>query len=453
MSQVSRRCFSSLSKSEFFPTVQKIKYEGASSTNPLAFRYYDENRVVLGKTMKEWCRFSVVYWHTFRGTGLDIFGAPTLERPWVNQSPGSVEEAKDRAHAAFEFFTKLGVDYYAFHDRDVAPEGNTLAETNQNFDAVADELLKLQKETGVKLLWGTANLFSHPRYMNGAGTNPDFNTYAYACAQVKKAMEVTYRLGGEGYTFWGGREGYYSLLNTNMRRELDHAAQFFRMAVQHKQNLGAEFQMYIEPKPREPTKHQYDYDAQTVMGFLEHYGLQDHYKLNIEPNHTTLAGHEFEHDVLIASDYDMLGSIDANAGDTLCGWDTDQFNMDVKKSAMIMMAVIKQGGLQPGGLNFDCKVRRESTDLEDIFYAHISAMDVYAQGLIACEKIMEEGVLPGMLAKRYSTFDSGLGAAVECGKATFADLEAHALQVENTPQPKSGQQELYEAIFNRYIFH
>lgn len=444
-----RRFSASVSKSEFFPTVQKIKYEGPHSTNPLAFKHYDDKKVVLGKTMRDWCRFSVAYWHTFRGTGLDIFGAPTLVRPWDNLG-GDVEAAKDRAHAAFEFFTKLGVDYYAFHDRDVAPEGANLAETNKNLDAVADTLESLQKETGVKLLWGTANLFSNPRFMNGGATNPDFTTYAYGAAQVKKAMEVTYRLGGEGYTFWGGREGYYSLLNTDMRRELDHMGLFFQMAVQHKKNLGANFQMYIEPKAREPTKHQYDYDAQTVMAFLKEYGIEEHFKLNIEPNHTTLAGHEFEHDVMISEAYNMLGSVDANSGDTLCGWDTDQFCTDVKKSTMIMLTIIKQNGLAPGGLNFDCKVRRESTDLEDIFISHIAAMDVYAQGLIAAENILAEGVLPGMLAKRYSSFDSGLGAKVEAGESSFAELEAFAL--DNAPTQKSGQQELYEAIFNRYVF-
>jgi len=299
-----RRSFGTASRSEFFPTVSKIKFEGAESRNPLAYRYYDADKVILGKSMRDWCRFSVVYWHTFRGSGLDIFGAPTLNRPWDNLG-GDVEAAKDRAHAAFEFFTKLGVDYYAFHDRDVAPEGNTLRETNQILETVSDTLLDLQKETGVKLLWGTANMFSHPRFANGGSTNPDFEVYAYCAAQVKKAMDVTQKLGGEGYTFWGGREGYFSLLNTNLRRELDHAATFFRMAVEHKKNIGADFQFYIEPKPREPTKHQYDYDAQTVMGFLKEYGLEEHFKCNIEPNHTTLAGHEFEHDIMIASAYNM----------------------------------------------------------------------------------------------------------------------------------------------------
>jgi xylose isomerase len=444
------RKFSTAMRSEFFPGVSKIQYEGPTSTNPLAYRYYDPDRVVRGKTMKDWLRFSVVYWHTFRGSGLDIFGAPTFtDRPWNNLG-GDVEEAKDRAHAAFEFFTKLGVEYYAFHDIDVAPEGKTLAESNANFDAVSDELLKLQKETGVKCLWGTSNMFSHPRFMNGASTNPDFDVFAYSAAKVKKCMEVTVKLGGEGYTFWGGREGYFSLLNTDLRKELDHAGAFFNMAVDYKKKLGANFQMYIEPKPREPTKHQYDYDAQTVIGFLKQYGIEDHFKINVEPNHTTLAGHEFEHDILISSAYGMLGSIDANAGDLLCGWDTDQFNMDVKKSAMIMWCVMNQGGLAPGGLNFDCKVRRESTDLNDLFYAHISAMDVYAQGLIAADQIMSENVLPQMLADRYATFNAGLGAKVAAGTTSFEELEQHALQ--NEPTPKSGQQELYEAIMNRYVF-
>jgi len=445
-----KRAFSTATKSgEFFPTVSKIQFEGPESTNPLAFRYYDKNKIVRGKTMAEWLRFSVVYWHTFRGTGLDIFGAPTLGRSWDNLG-GDVAAARHRAHAAFEFFTKLGVDYYAFHDRDVAPEGNSLEETNANLDAVADELQMLQNETGVKLLWGTANLFSHPRFMNGGGTNPDFATFAYAGAQVKKAMEVTLRLGGEGYTFWGGREGYFTLLNTNVRKELDNFAAFLHMAVDHKKAIGADFQMYIEPKPREPTKHQYDYDAQTVMGFLEHYDLQDHFKLNIEPNHTTLAGHEYEHDIWVAQQYGMLGSIDCNTGDTMCGWDTDQFNMDVKKSVMTMLPVIQMGGFTTGGMNFDCKVRRESTDLEDMFYSHIGAMDCFAQGLIAADQILTDNVWGDMVEKRYSSFNSGLGVEVAAGTCSFAKLEQYALN--NSPKQISAQQELYEMILNRYIY-
>lgn len=399
--------------------------------------------------MKEWLRFSIAYWHTFRGNGTDIFGSPTLERPWNNLG-GDVEDAKERAHAAFEFFTKLGTDYYAFHDRDIAPEGKNLEETNKNLDSVAKELKTLQDLTDVKLLWGTANMFSQPRNANGAATNPDFNVFAYSGAQVKKMMEITHYLGGEGFTFWGGREGYFTLLNTDLRRELDHLAAFFNMAVEYKKELGATFQMYIEPKPREPTKHQYDYDAQTVISFLKTYGLSDHFKLNIEPNHTTLAGHEFEHDILISSAYNMLGSIDANAGDNMCGWDTDQFNMDVKKSTTIMQAVIKQGGLAPGGLNFDCKLRRESVDLEDMFIAHISAMDVYAQGLIAADKIMKDGIMENMVKNRYNSFDQGMGKSVEKGTCSFKELEDYALK--NVCRPISGQQELYETIFNRYIY-
>jgi len=449
MMKIIKRNFISKNSQEFFPSISKINFEGPKSNNPLAFRYYDSNRVVQGKTMKEWLRFSVAYWHTFRGTGLDIFGAPTLKRPWDNLG-GNVEASKQRANAAFEFFTKLGVDYYTFHDRDVAPEGKNLKETNHNLDRVAEQLKILQEQTGVKLLWGTANMFSQPRNANGAATNPDFNVYAYSGAQVKKMMEITQYLGGEGFTFWGGREGYFTLLNTDLRRELDHLAAFFHMAVEYKKKIGATFQMYIEPKPREPTKHQYDYDAQTVISFLQTYGLQDHFKLNIEPNHTTLAGHEFEHDILIASAYRMLGSIDANAGDTLCGWDTDQFNMDVKKSAIIMQTVLNQNGLSPGGLNFDCKVRRESTDLEDIFISHVSAMDVYAQGLIAADKIISDGTLPAMVAKRYDNFNRGLGKTVEDGNCSFEQLEEYALK--NECHPVSGQQELYESILNRYVY-
>lgn len=449
MYRLSRRSFAIKSNREFFPTVSKIQYEGPKSSNPLAFRYYDPNCVIQGKTMREWLRFSVAYWHTFRGTGLDIFGAPTLRRPWDNIG-GNVEASKKRANAAFEFFTKLDVEYYTFHDRDVAPEGKDLYETNQNLDKIAEELKLLQDQTGVKLLWGTANMFSQPRNANGAATNPDFNVFAYSGAQVKKMMEVTQYLGGEGFTFWGGREGYFTLLNTDLRRELDHLAAFLHMAVDYKKKIGATFQMYIEPKPREPTKHQYDYDAQTVISFLQTYGLQDHFKLNIEPNHTTLAGHEFEHDILIASAYGMLGSVDANAGDTLCGWDTDQFNTDVKKSAVIMQTIINQNGLNPGGLNFDCKVRRESTDLEDIFISHIAAMDVYAQGLIAADKIISEGTIPNMIAKRYDSFNAGLGKLVENGTCSFEQLEDYAMN--NECHPISGQQELYESILNRYVY-
>jgi len=399
--------------------------------------------------MSEWCRFSVCWWHTFRGTGADPFGAGTIDRPW-DDGTETIENALRRVDAAFEFFTKLGVPYYTFHDVDVSPLGRDLSEFNANFDAVADRLEQKQKETGVKLLWGTANLFSHPRYMNGGMTNPDFAVFARAGAQVKKAMEVTHRLGGENYVFWGGREGYQTILNTRPRQELDNAAAFFRMAVAHKEAMGADYQLLIEPKPREPTKHQYDYDAQTVIGFLHTYGLQDHFKINVEPNHTTLAGHSYEHDIVFSSQLGFLGSIDANTGDELLGWDTDQFPSDVKQTTLTMGTVIDQGGLAPGGLNFDCKVRRESTELDDFFVAHIGAMDAFARGLKAAAAIREDGVIPGMLQERYSSWDSAEGKDAVAGKLDFAKLEEIAL-AGGEPKKTSGRQERYEMELSRFV--
>jgi xylose isomerase len=399
--------------------------------------------------MEEWCRFSVCWWHTFRGTGADPFGAGTIDRPW-DDGTETLDNALRRVDAAFEFFTKLGVPYYTFHDVDVAPVSESLSEFNSNFDKVADKLEAKQQETGVKLLWGTANLFSHPRYMNGGMTNPDFDVFARAGAQVSKAMEVTHRLGGENYVFWGGREGYQTILNTRPRQELDNAAAFFRMAVEHKESLGADFQLLIEPKPREPTKHQYDYDAQTVIGFLKTYDLADHYKINVEPNHTTLAGHNYEHDIIFSSAFGMLGSIDANTGDELLGWDTDQFPSNVKQTALTMGTVIDQGGLAPGGLNFDCKVRRESTDLNDFFISHVGAMDAFARGLKAAAAIREEGTIPGMIAKRYSSWESHAAQQAAQGKTTFRDMQAHAEKA-GEPAKTSGQQELYEMEWARFV--
>jgi len=428
----------------FFPGIDPIKYEGPESLNPLAFKHYNANEIVEGKTMKDWLRFSVTYWHTFRGTGADPFGPATLFRHYDDGS-NTVANAIRRTDAAFEFLTKLGVPYYTFHDRDIAPEGKDLAETNANLDQVVDALAAHQKKTGIKLLWGTANLFSNARYMCGGGTNPDFHIYAYAAAQVKKAMEVTYKLGGENYVFWGGREGYQSLLNTDVKRELDNLAAFFKMAVQHKDAIGAKFQFLIEPKPREPMKHQYDYDAQTAIGFLKHYGLDNQFKMNIEPNHTTLAGHDFVHDILVSSKYGALGSVDANTGDELLGWDTDQFLTDVKRATQIMWVILDQGGLAPGGLNFDAKVRRESHTLEDMFTAHISSMDTFARGLKAAAKIRSDGYFKKLVAARYSTFDG-----VDLSKQTFASLEAKALK-DGEPVRHSGQQEQYEMLFNHYV--
>jgi len=436
----------------FFPGINKIPYipfDKPSDEHILAFRHYNADEVIHGKKMKDWLRYSVCYWHTFRGTGADPFGAPTIHRPWDDGSE-TLENALRRLRAAFEFMSKLGVEYYTFHDRDIAPEGQNLDETNKNLDAVVELAAQLQKETGIKLLWGTANLFSHPRYMNGAATNPNAHVFAHAAAQVKKVMDVTHKLGGDNFVFWGGREGYQSILNTNVKRELDHLAAFFKMAVDYKTKIGAKFQFLIEPKPREPTKHQYDYDAQTVISFIKSYGLDTHFKLNIEPNHTTLAGHDYEHDIIFASKLGFLGSIDSNSGDQALGWDTDQFPMDVKKTALVMKTVIEQGGIAPGGLNFDSKVRRESTDVDDMFISHIGAMDAFARGLKVAVQIIETGVIPKLVTERYSSYDSGIGKSIEEGKATFEECEEY-IRKNGEPTPVSGKQEKYELLFNRYV--
>jgi xylose isomerase len=433
---------------EFFPGIGKIKYEGPESKNFFAFKYYDADKVVLGKTLRDWLKFSVAYWHTFRGVGTDPFGPGTIKRHWEDGS-NSVDNAKRRMDASFEFYQKLGNPYWAFHDRDIAPEGESLAESHKNLDALVAHAKQWQKETGVKLLWGTANLFSNPRYMNGGGTNPDAHVVAYAAAQVKKAMEVTHELGGEGYVFWGGREGYQSLLNTDMKRELDHFARFLRAAADYKKEIGFTGTLLIEPKPKEPTKHQYDFDSATVMGFLRTYGLEKEYQINVEANHATLAGHTFEHDLEIASRYGMLGSIDANTGDAQLGWDTDQFNMDIKSTTLAMLVVANQGGL-PVGINFDAKVRRESTDLEDLFIAHIGGMDAFARGLLNAAKIIEDGTLASWVKDRYSSFDSGIGKDFEDGKVGFKELEKWVLAA-GEPKQISGKQEKYEVLLNQYV--
>jgi len=441
---------SSLIDDSFFEGIPKrICYEGPSSKSFLSFKYYNAEELLLGKKMKDWLRFSVCYWHTFRGVGQDMFGSPTLKRPWDDETD-SMENAKRRLCVAFEFLRRLGVEYWTFHDRDIAPEGKDLCETNKNLDEIVSLAIELQKESGIKTLWGTANLFSHKRYMNGAATNPDLDVFAYAASQVKKAIEVTKQLGGENYVFWGGREGYQSILNTDIKRELDHFAHFLRMAVSWKKKISFTGQFLIEPKPREPTKHQYDYDAQTVIGFLKHYQLDKDFKLNIEPNHTTLAGHDYEHDIEFASRYGFLGSIDSNTGDTLLGWDTDQFPTDVKKATLTMLTVIRQGGLQPGGLNFDCKVRRESTDVEDMFIAHIGAMDTFARGLRNAVLIIEDGQLQSMVNQRYISFNSNIGKSIENGTSSFEELEQWTLK-KGEPQQKSAKQEKFEMLFTSFI--
>lgn len=432
-----------------FPEVSTIKYEGPQSDNPLAFRWYNPEEVVAGKTMKEHLRFTVAYWHTFRGTGSDPFGGGTMSRPWDDGSE-SVENACDRARVAFEFFEKLGAPFYAFHDRDVAPEGATLAESNANLDAVAAVLKEEQQRTGVKLLWGTANMFSNPRYMHGAATTCNVEVYAYAAAQVKKALEVTKELDGENYVFWGGREGYQCLYNTDMKRELDHLGQFFHMAVDYAKEIGFTGQFLIEPKPKEPTKHQYDSDAAACLNFLRAYDLTDHFKLNIETNHATLAGHEMMHELEYAGMQGALGSIDANTGDLLLGWDTDQFATNYYLTTQTMLSLLKYG-LGSGGVNFDAKVRRESFEPIDLFYAHIGSMDAFARGLKVAAKIIEDGAIGKIVDGRYGSWDSDLGKKIESGNATFAELETLMLAKGEAAANVSGRQELLENIVNRYL--
>jgi xylose isomerase len=433
-----------------FPDVQKIRYEGPDSPNPLAFRWYDENEVVEGKTMKDHFRFSVVYWHTFRGTGADPFGPGTMQRPWEDGSD-SVDNAIRRVRAAFEFMEKLGAPFYAFHDRDVAPEGKTLAETNQHLDAVVNVLKEEQERTGIQLLWGTANLFSNPRFMHGASTSCNADAFAFAAAQVKKCLEVTKDLGGSNYVFWGGREGYQNLYNTDMRREMDHMAAFMHMAVDYAKSIGFHGQFLIEPKPKEPTKHQYDSDAAACINFLRAYDLLGQFKLNIETNHATLAGHTMMHELEYAGMQGALGSIDANTGDLLLGWDTDQFPTDYYLTAQCMLSILKFGGLAPGGVNFDAKVRRESFEPVDLFHAHLGGMDAFARGLKIAAAIRAEGQLASLLKQRYASWDRGIGATIEAGKADFKSLEIYALAKGEIAPNSSGRQEMLENLINRYL--
>jgi len=434
---------------EYFKGIDSIDYEGPETKNPLAFRIYNPDEVVAGRTMREHLRFAVAYWHTFKGTGADPFGGATLIRPW-DASGDPMQAAEDTMRAAFEFFTKLGVDYWCFHDRDICPEAETLRETNARLDRIVALARQLQADTGVKLLWNTSNMFSHRRFANGAATNPDAAVFAYAGAQVKKMLEVGLELGGRNYVFWGGREGYETLLNTDMKRELDHLARFLRMAVDYAQQIGFTAQFLIEPKPKEPTKHQYDFDAATVIGFLKTYGLEPHFKLNVENNHATLAGHTFQHDLTVASLHGMLGSVDANQGDLLLGWDTDEFPTDVYAATLAMHVILQQGGLAPGGLNFDAHVRRTSTDLEDLFIAHIGAMDAFAHGLKVADRLIEDEVLTGLLKRRYASYDEGIGARIEAGDADLAELEAYTLE-HGEPEAISAKKEMIEGIINQYV--
>ncbi|MBN2505954.1 MAG: xylose isomerase [Verrucomicrobia bacterium] len=436
--------------SSFFPNISRIPFEGPDSKNPLAFKHYNAGEVVGRKTMREHLRFSVVYWHTLRGVGADMFGVGTWQRPWEDGS-NSVAMAMKRARVMFEFCEKLGAPFYAFHDRDVAPEGRTLAESNRNLDRVVRELKTLQNDTGIGLLWGTACLFAHPRYMHGAATSCNADAFAYAAAQVKKAIEVTHELRGAGYVFWGGREGYATLLNTDMERELDHLGAFLHMAVEHKKRIGFRGQFYIEPKPKEPTKHQYDSDAAACLNFLRDYDLLRDFKLNLETNHATLAGHTMQHDLEVAGAAGALGSIDANTGDMLLGWDTDQFPTDVYLTTQIMLTLLKYGGLKTGGTNFDAKVRRESFEPVDLFHAHIGGMDAFARGLKIAHAIRQDGRLDQFIRQRYSSWDSGIGDKIEKGKVGFRELEDYALKLGEVTTNQSGRQEYLENLINEFI--
>ncbi|MBA4065492.1 MAG: xylose isomerase [Isosphaera sp.] len=434
----------------FFADVPAVRYEGPDSKNPLAFRHYNPDELVEGKPMRDHLRFAVCYWHTFRGTGSDPFGPGCAVRPWEDGTD-SLDMALKRVDVAFEFMQKLGVPYYCFHDRDVSPEGKNLAETNRNLDAVAKVLGQKQKETGIKLLWGTANLFSNPRFVHGAATSPNADVFAYAGAQVKKALEVTKELGGENYVFWGGREGYHTLYNTDLRRELDHLAKFLSLAVAHKKKVGFTGTFLIEPKPMEPTTHQYDSDCAACLAFLRTYGLEGEFKFNVETNHATLAGHSMFHELTYASAYGMLGSIDANRGDELVGWDTDQFPTNLYQTMQVMLVVLGQGGIGTGGLNFDAKVRRESFEPVDLFHAHVGGMDAFAHGLKIAAAIRKDGALKEFVKQRYASWDGGIGAEVESGKATFEELEAYMLKKGDAEKNASGRQELLENVVNRYL--
>jgi xylose isomerase len=435
---------------EAFTGIGKIRYEGPGTKNMLAFRHYDADALVEGKPMRDHLRFAVSYWHAFRGTGADPFGPGTMVRPWENEAD-PLKMAVKRVDVAFEFLDKMGIDFYCFHDRDVAPEGATLAESNRNLDVVADALEKAQQRTGKKLLWGTANLFSNPRYVHGAATSPNAEVFAYAAAQVKKAIEVTHRLGGSGYTFWGGREGYQCLWNTDMKREMDHLATFMHMAVDHAKSIGFTGQFYFEPKPREPMKHQYDFDAATCINFLRTYGLEKHVKMNLETNHATLAGHEIQHELEYAGMQGFLGSVDANTGDTLVGWDTDQFPTSVTMTTQMMWTILKYGGLAPGGINFDAKVRRESFEPVDLFHAHIGGMDTFARGLKIAAAMRADGRLQKLVEERYASWAGPLGQRIEAGTESFASRAKEMLAKGEAAANISGRQELFENLVNCYL--
>ncbi|MBC7687877.1 MAG: xylose isomerase [Aquabacterium sp.] len=433
----------------FFKGISQVKFEGVESDNPLAYRWYDENKIVAGKPMKEHLRFACAYWHSFVGNGADPFGEATHLHPW-DQKGDAIERAKDKADAAFEFITKLGLPYYCFHDVDVVDYTNDVADNEKRLQAITAYLKEKQAASGVKLLWGTANLFSNRRYMNGASTNPDFHVLAHGGAQVKAALDATIELGGENYVFWGGREGYMSLLNTNMKREKDHLAKFLTVAKDYARKNGFKGTFFIEPKPCEPSKHQYDYDCETVIGFLRQYGLLNDFKINIEVNHATLAGHTFTHELQVAADAGMLGSMDANRGDYQNGWDTDQFPNNINELAEAMLIILEAGGFAGGGINFDAKIRRNSTDAADLFHAHIGGIDTFARALIIADNILNKSDYKKLRTERYASYDAGKGKEFEAGKLSLEDLRNFAVE-NGEPATISGKQEYYENIINRFI--
>lgn len=436
---------------DHFDKIEKVQYEGENSANPFAFKHYDAKRVILGKTMAEHLRPAVCYWHTFCWNGTDMFGGPALDRRW-QKNADPVAGAKQKADVAFEFFTKLGVPYYCFHDVDIAPEGNSFNEYLHNFNTIVDILEKKQAETGVKLLWGTANCFTHPRYMSGASTNPDPEVFAWAAAQVFTAMNATKRLGGENYVLWGGREGYETLLNTDLKREREQIGRFMQLVVEHKHKIGFNGTLLIEPKPQEPTKHQYDYDVATVYGFLKQFDLEKEIKVNIEANHATLAGHTFQHEIATAAALGIFGSVDTNRGDPQSGWDTDQFPNSIEENTLVLYEILKAGGFTTGGFNFDAKLRRQSIDPYDLFHAHIGAIDVLALSLKRAAKMIEDNVLQHIVDKRYAGWNGDLGHRILDGKVSLEDLAKIVESQSLDPKPVSGRQEYLENLVNGYIY-
>ena len=436
--------------SNYFEKISEIQFEGESSNNPLSFKYYDENKIVLGKTMKDHLRFATCYWHTFTWPGLDPFGGPTFDRPWM-ASGDPLQMAKIKLDAAFDFFKKIKTPFFCFHDRDIAPEGSTYSETKKNLDHIVDLMEMKMKDTGVKLLWGTANAFSHKRYMGGASTNPDPEVFAYVAAQVKDCMDITKHLGGQNYVLWGGREGYETILNTNMKLEMENLSRFLELVIDYKHKIGFKGQILLEPKPHEPTKHQYDFDAASCLALIRKAGLEKEIKLNIEVNHATLSGHNFEHEIAYAISNDVLGSIDINRGDTLLGWDTDQFPNNPADLLMAFYHIFSNGGFNQGGFNFDAKIRRQSIDPEDLFHAHIGGMDVCAKTLLATEKLINDNILPKHIQERYYKWNNDLGKRIHDKKTKLEELHQTVIDQNINPEPKSGQQELLENLLNKYL--